>query len=189
MKRLPKKWAITIIIQLENISFMPWIRPKEESKEDMDRFFKDCRGRARFLVDESLGIGVTMALRREGWNVKDVSEVDLKGHSDEDVFEYAKRESRILLTHDEGFFDDKRYPLGRNPGVIVLPGAEGNELALLRALGLIYPRYPGFYEETKISVSEDGTMIIKRLTESGIITNKFRFPDHGLLMWVDENEN
>jgi predicted nuclease of predicted toxin-antitoxin system len=121
---------------------MSWIRPKVESEEDIDRYFNECKGRARFLIDESLGMRVTTALRDKGWNVKDVSEVGLNGHSDEDIFAYAKREDRILLTHDSDFLDDKRYPMGRNPGVIVLPGADGSVSALSRALGYIYPHYP-----------------------------------------------
>ena len=164
---------------------MPWIRPEKESEEDMARFLRECRGGARFLVDESLGIGVTNALRREGWNAKDVLEVGLKGHSDEDIFAYAKREDRILLTHDDDFLDDKRYPLGRNPGIIVLPGGDGNVSALSRALGFISHRYPGFYRDAKVSISNDGTTIIKHLTDSGIMINKFKFPKHGLLMWID----
>lgn len=168
---------------------MPWIRPKEESNEDIDRYFKECKGKARFIIDECLGVEVTIALRNEGWNVKDVSEVGLKGHSDEDIFAYAKREDRILLTHDEDFLDNKRYPLCRNPGVIVLPGADGNGSALSHAFGHIHIRYPGFYKDAKVSISKDGTIIIKHLTEAGIITSTFKIPKHGndLQMWVDEN--
>jgi predicted nuclease of predicted toxin-antitoxin system len=167
---------------------MPWIRPKEESNEDIDRYFKECKGKARFIIDECLGVEVTKALRKNDWNVKDVNEVRLKGHSDEDIFAYAKRECRILLTYDEDFLDDKRYPLPGNPGVIVLPGADGNVSALSHALGYIYHRYPGFYKETKVSISKDGTIIIKHLTKEGIATSRFRTHEHGndLQMWINE---
>src|SRR5262249_3236699 len=83
--------------------------------------------RARFLVDESLGVGVYEVLVRLGWNAKWAGEVGLLGRSDEEVLAYAWREDRIVLTHDTDFLDQRRFPSHRHPGVIVLPGAEGDE--------------------------------------------------------------
>jgi predicted nuclease of predicted toxin-antitoxin system len=47
--------------------------------------------------------------------------VGLGGRSDEEIFAYAWREKRIIWTHDRDFLDDKRFPVHRNPGVLVLP--------------------------------------------------------------------
>src|ERR1700677_2046223 len=81
--------------------------------------------RSRFLVDESLGTGVAMVLRYQGYNVKFGPDVGLGGKDDQDVFSFAWRERRMLLTHDKDFMDDRQFPFNRNPGVIVLPGEEG----------------------------------------------------------------
>ena len=113
---------------------MPWRPLKDPDPEESAAFLKAFRKKARFLVDESLGIGVTQYLRKAGWNVKDVSEVGLSGHSDEDVLAFAERDDRILLTHDEDFLDDRSFPPHRNPGVIILPGGSGDEAALVQAL-------------------------------------------------------
>ena len=96
--------------------------------------FNQFKKRARFLVDESLGKGVARILCDEGWNTVFVSDVGLGGHSDEDIFACAWEEDRILLTHDQDFLDDRRFPPHRNPGVIVLPGASGSAEGLGSAL-------------------------------------------------------
>jgi hypothetical protein len=31
----------------------------------------------------------------------------------------------VLLTHDKDYLNDRQYPFHRNPGVIILPGEEG----------------------------------------------------------------
>jgi predicted nuclease of predicted toxin-antitoxin system len=82
------------------------------------------RKKARFVVDESVDPRVARYLRRRGLSVTHVSEVGLAGHSDEDVFAYAWREDRVVLTHDGDFTDDRRFPPYRNPGLVVLPTSQ-----------------------------------------------------------------
>jgi predicted nuclease of predicted toxin-antitoxin system len=91
--------------------------------------------RAKFLVDESLGVDVGKVLRARGWNAVYASDLKLLGRSDEDVFAAAYREDRILLTHDRDFLNDRVFRLDVNPGLVILPGAEGQDAALGRALG------------------------------------------------------
>jgi hypothetical protein len=78
--------------------FMSWIPIEEISKAEKDAFDRSFAKKARFVVDESLGIGVAKVLRDLRWNVTFVGEVGLSGHSDEDIYAYAGRENRILLT-------------------------------------------------------------------------------------------
>ena len=78
--------------------------------EAQEAEFNSFRKKTRFLIDESLGEGVARVLRELGWNVVFGPDVGLKRHSDEDVFAYAWREQRVLLTHDRDFLDDRRFP-------------------------------------------------------------------------------
>ena len=148
--------------------------------------------KTRFLVDESLGVGVANVLRQEGWNAVFADEVGLHGHSDEDIFAFASREDRVLLTHDRHFLDDRRFPVHKNPGVAVLPGAEGNDEALLRALGqIVYIMgwLRDFWRDTKVVVHEDGVWTVAlRDFETGAITRtRYRFPKHGPpQVWHDD---
>jgi predicted nuclease of predicted toxin-antitoxin system len=63
-----------------------------------------------------------------------VDDVALRGHSDEGVLAFAHRDDRILLTHDRDFLNDRQFPPNRNPGVVILPGANGNDERLVTGL-------------------------------------------------------
>lgn len=164
---------------------MPWKRFADDTEVAV------TGRKARFLVDESLGLGTTEVLRHLGWNVKDVSEVGLSGHPDENVFAYAYREDRILLTHDTDFLDDTRFPPHRNGGVVVLPGGSGDEVALLRGLRLclaLTGRFHDVLRGMKVIVGADRTVtIIARNERTGAMGKTwYRIPPNGdVLIWED----
>jgi len=169
---------------------MSWKQVVLPSDEEIKAFTRVFGARARFIVDENLGIGVAQLLREAGWNARFVDEVGLRGHSDEDVFAYAYREDLILLTHDTGFLDDRRFPPHRNPGVVVLPGAAGDERALVTALGQalsLAGHLREAYRQVKLSISPDGTITIRRRNlETGAMSNtRYRFNRGVLEEWED----
>jgi hypothetical protein len=171
---------------------MTWRRVPEAPEKEVEAFVKQFRKKARFLVDESLGRNVADVLRDYGWNTKYVGDLGLDGHSDEDVFARAWADDRILLTHDRDFLDDRRFPPHRNPGLVVLPGAEGNEAALLLALaGLVSfvgPFREG-YRRDKVHVSADAewTFIRRNVDTGAMEKRRFRIPPNGPMEeWTDE---
>jgi predicted nuclease of predicted toxin-antitoxin system len=171
---------------------MPWKPLPDVPKEELSDILKEITKKASFLVDESLGIAVAQALRMLGWNVRFVDEVGLRGHDDSDVFAFASRENRILLTHDEDFLDDRKFPPHRNPGIVVLPGASGEERELLKALGAmlsIVGKFRGAWLRAKIQISRTGDWVVKRwdsATGSHQII-RYKFPNKGApLMWDDK---
>jgi predicted nuclease of predicted toxin-antitoxin system len=137
---------------------MAW-RLADELNEDEFRDFKaSYRKKSRFLVDESLGPEAARVLRDLGWNVVFVADVGLNSRDDQDVYAYAWREDRIILTHDTDFLDDKRFPPNRNPGVVVLPGASGSPAPLERELArlhLIVAPYREAHRHSKIYVGAE----------------------------------
>jgi predicted nuclease of predicted toxin-antitoxin system len=172
---------------------MPWQPAPETPDPDIEAYVRQFRKKSRFLVDESLGIEVANVLRDMGWNAKFVSEVGLGGHSDEDIFAHAWSLDRILLTHDRDFLDDRRFPPYRNPGVVVLPGAEGDEEALLRALvamSLIVAPFREGYRGTKVVVAADETWtFIRRNPNTGAMERtRIRGVRRGqsLEIWTDD---
>jgi predicted nuclease of predicted toxin-antitoxin system len=165
---------------------MPWKPVVLPSQEEIDAFAREYKRRARFLVDESLGVGVALVLRQAGWNVRYVDDVGLAGHSDEDVFAFAHRDDRIILTHDTGFLDDRRFPPHRNSGIVVLPGGSGDERALLAALGQALSLLGGFrelYRESKLTIAADGTFTIRsrHLQSGAMVDTRYRFARDGTL--------
>jgi hypothetical protein len=125
--------------------------------------------------------------------VEDRSEAGLAGHPDENLFGYPLRDDRILLTHDEDFLNDRKFPLdpNRNPGVIVLPGARGGDSILLNALRLAL-RFicdsRELYRGAKVWISATGVFTIReRDLETGrILSWKVRINRKRLEQWVDE---
>src|SRR5438034_259063 len=61
---------------------MPWKPLEDPDPGESAAFVKAFRKKARFLVDEDLGIGVTQYLRDAGWNVRDVHEIGLSRRED-----------------------------------------------------------------------------------------------------------
>lgn len=166
---------------------MPW-RPLEipkspETPQPIDK--KNC-----FFVDESLGEEAAKWLRERGYNAVYAGDVRLLGHSDDDVFSYAWRERRMLLTHDRDFLDDKRFPEHRNPGVIVLPGGDGNQEAMGIGMGTalsVFGSSPETWEKTKSTISPTGEMTIRRRHfDTGKVTStRFRINKGRAEVWQD----
>jgi predicted nuclease of predicted toxin-antitoxin system len=102
---------------------MPWKKLDLPTADEMRGMDEAYRGKARFLVDESMGATIAKYLNEKGYNTKYVGDEGLEGRSDEDVFAFAWKNERIIVTHDPDFLDDRRFPPHRNPGIVLVrPG-------------------------------------------------------------------
>jgi len=66
---------------------------------------------------------ITQYLKEEaGFDVLAVGEEpELRHREDEFHYQKARQLGRYLLTHDDDFWDDRRFPLRHSPGVIIVP--------------------------------------------------------------------
>lgn len=71
-----------------------------------------------FLADENVPPQVIQFLRNKGYKVKEVREENLKGISDVDLINLAKKESRTLITFDKHFGNVLLYPPKKYHGII-----------------------------------------------------------------------
>lgn len=108
---------------------MPWQELPHPTAEEIASFRHGKR--SRFLIDESLGSGTIEFFQYYRLNAVDVWQVGLNGHDDRAVFACAWRHRRILLTQDQDFWDDRQFPEHRNPGLVILPGANGNQTDMI----------------------------------------------------------
>lgn len=145
--------------------------------------------RSRFLIDESLGSGCIEFFEYHGMNAVDVWQVGLVGRDDRSVFAYAWKQRRILLTHDEDFWDDRRFPEHRNPGVVILPGADGRQTDMIR--GLVWmlwlmERDPENWRKQKVRITPDGEVHIRcrDRTSGAMVTQRYRFTGRGAMVYV-----
>ena len=74
----------------------------------------------RFLADESVYVAIVRALRDLGHDVVDLKEKKVYGVPDDEVFQLAVEQGRILVTMDLDFGNILLYPPGTHPGIIVL---------------------------------------------------------------------
>lgn len=170
---------------------MTWKKLSPVTDKQMQNF-RRLKKKTCFLVDESLGDAVALLLREDGWNAEFVRTAGLGGRSDEDVFAYAWKKNRVLLTHDHDFLDDRRFPPHRNPGVIVLPGAsgtrEGLAAALRRVVLIIGPNRKAFLR-FKIEITQDGIWNIKSMVRVSDEIRHWRIffgPNGEVYEWDDE---
>ena len=149
------------------------------------------RMRTRILVDEALGKEVASWLRARRFNTIFGPDVGLGGKSDEDVFAYAWREQRMLWTHDRDFLDDRRFPEHRNPGIVILPGADGDQTAMGTGLAVavrVFGYGPKTWTKTKTVVSATGEVSMRhRQSDAGsLTTSRYRLiRGGGVEVWED----
>jgi len=73
------------------------------------------------------------------------------------VFAYAWKQRRILLTHDDDFWHDRRFPEHRHPGVVILPGANQRDMISgLVWMMQIMQRDPEQWLKPKVRITRDG---------------------------------
>jgi predicted nuclease of predicted toxin-antitoxin system len=83
---------------------------------------------------------------------------------DEAIWNHARREGRIIVTADEDFWNDRRFPLRDSPGVILLTGRTSEQKAYAFAVAVVHyqliewwRKLPGWTIAMKIRASSMGT--------------------------------
>jgi predicted nuclease of predicted toxin-antitoxin system len=72
----------------------------------------------RFLVDESSGKRLFIALKQNNYDVLSVAQI-MPGASDPEVLEFAEKENRILITNDKDF-GELIYRLNKSSSGVIL---------------------------------------------------------------------
>ncbi len=68
----------------------------------------------RIVLDENVPPGVCDFVRgkRPAWVVRHVTDVGLRGASDDTIFRWAQIDGSLVVTFDEDFADARMYPAG-----------------------------------------------------------------------------
>lgn len=78
----------------------------------------------RILCDQCVNRDVVESLQQAGLDAVHTSKVRLSRASDQEIFRYAQRSRRILLTFDHGFGNITQFPIRDSNGIIVIYVAE-----------------------------------------------------------------
>ena len=86
----------------------------------------------------------------------------------------------ILLTQDQDFWDDRQFPEHRNPGLVILPGANGNQTDMIRGLVwmlLLMRTNLLQWQKQKVRITRDGEVYTKlRDWRTGaMVAKRYRF--------------
>lgn len=114
---------------------MPWVLLDPIPQKQAAEIDREISGVAHFLVDENVDPELADWINQSGiWKADHVRDVGLAGKDDKAVFAWAWKHKRWILTHDDDFLNDHRFPFHRTHGVIVLPGGQGELPALREAI-------------------------------------------------------
>src|SRR3989339_342413 len=74
----------------------------------------------RFLADECFFYFTIKAMRDRGHEIDSVCERKLSGSNDDEIIQLCIKENRILITFDNDFSNIFHFPVGSNPGIIIV---------------------------------------------------------------------
>jgi predicted nuclease of predicted toxin-antitoxin system len=74
----------------------------------------------KFKLDENLGQSIATAIAELGHDVDTAADENLLSQPDGRIAEAAAREGRVVITLDLDFSDERCFPPGTHPGIIVL---------------------------------------------------------------------
>lgn len=140
----------------------------------------------KIYADANIPAAVIDELRTAGVPIASAVEIGRSTHPDENIYQQAKRRCKVLLTMDRDFWDDRKYPLQKGPGIIFVgipPDQLGKAIdGLARFYALFAKYYPlDWWESTKARITEYG-FVIKCYTWQGRISeDEFRLADDGKL--------
>jgi predicted nuclease of predicted toxin-antitoxin system len=103
-----------------------WLEPGEK------------RQKVRLLADHNVPQSLVEEVRAHGITVKTAHELGLARLEDAELLSYAKREGLILLTMDDGFWSDKKYPIHQSGGIIFLDVSTSASATASRGLQMLF---------------------------------------------------
>lgn len=168
------------------LGYVPWEPIPEDTLLPPSAFFR----KAKLYADEDIEEDVVESLRESGVNIESARELGHRGKPDQFHASLALRKRRFLLTKNaKDFLDDRRFPVGRAPGVIVLKGdmarMEDYARAVLNVLRIIVP-YGELFEGSKIVVSASRVKVRFIDAHGLIIEERFMFRDGMTYRWVPQ---
>ena len=108
-------------------------------------------------------------IRQSGIPVKTTFEDQVSTKADTSVLAWVKQSDRVLLTLDRDFWDDRKFPLQKSPGVLFIDIPPDRVDEALEAFWLVFKTFACFlgnWEEMKIRASRNG-YILKGISWDG----------------------
>ena len=141
----------------------------------------------KLLADACIPKPFTDELRANGLFVRHLNESRFARHSDEVIIQEAKRRGYVLLTMDRDFWDDRKHPLKKCPGVIFVnvdPSKIDDALEAMALFYVLFARaYPlDWWPETKAKLKRNSFVIKGRTWKGDVFEDEFKLTDDGRVL-------
>jgi len=154
------------------MKFNAYLESLRKEDPEFDKWFKEYwlkwtppKRKVRVFLDRNLPQEFKNALI-DYQKFKAFEEVKCSSRPDEDIFSYCYNAGYLIITLDNDFWNDRRFPLSRCPGVIIIAStknARTNDYLDSLARFLTHcdlvggiQRFPDFAKRMKFRVSQSG---------------------------------
>src|SRR5215213_3500206 len=177
---------------------MPWVfaedlpDTKQSKKEEaeLEDYVRSKKRRLRFYIDADVPQQAVEILRERGLNVLTAQEAGKRHNPDENHLAEAHKQSRILITCDRDYLNERKFPLNQCPVPVVVcdfgTRTEEQILDTFQCLAWVETAPDFFYRWVKIDANPSEWREKVRFPEGYIRYYRHRFRQGSLQVWVDE---
>lgn len=133
--------------------------------------------RFKICADANVPKRLTDEIRQAGVPIQTAFESRVSTKADTSVLAWVRKSDRVLLTLDRDFWDDRKFPLQKLPGVIFIDIPPDRVDEALEAFWLVYEtlaRFLGNWEKMKIRASRNGYFIKGTSWDGSIVRYEFK---------------
>ena len=142
----------------------------------------------RLYADANIPQLLIQELRNAGLDVESATESGHGSHPDANIVQDAEESGRVILTMDRDFWDDRKHPLQKSPGIIFIDTDQLDKA--IQGLATFYVLFARYYPrewwcEMKARVTARGFGIKGRSKEGKVFATEFKLMDDGKLLTRD----
>ncbi len=160
---------------------MAW-KKLQISKHELEGPHKAFKKKARFYIDENIEEEIVEFLFCLDWNIKTFKDFSLTGRSNERHFAKAGKLNRILITQDNDFWDNEKFPVDKHPGVIIMQYQDyhtaGQAIRFIN--DVIFP-FVDIWHNSKVGIAGDEITVFSRNIDDGVwSTKRYKLDGNGI---------
>ncbi|MGO9566796.1 MAG: DUF5615 family PIN-like protein [Desulfomonilaceae bacterium] len=160
--------------------------PSQREIDEIERYAKLKKTKAKFYADENFPAQAIETLRERGFDVLTAREAGRQGHPDENHIAEALRRGRVLITCDRDYLNDRMYPLISCPTIIVFDFGSKTKAEMISAFQCLnyIAAFPQLYDKWCKIKAGQGEWIEKiRFQDGSTARNRCRFFRGRLQVW------
>jgi len=147
---------------------MTW-KKLQITKAELSDLKNIFRKKAKFYADENIEEELIGLLKNIGWNIESYKDYSLAGQPDENQFSKAQQLKRMLITKDPDFWDNKKFPIYKHPGVIILECKNDQRLgASLRFISDVILPFAEIWNNSKVRIRGEEIAVFSKDADRGI---------------------